>query len=78
MLFNKRCNCDRQMGYQMPMMQNNMVQGMECPVVEPTINKCVEREFYHEVPQDCFFMIEKKEQSIQKYFIYYETNILTN
>ena len=77
MLFNKRCNCERQMGYQMPMMQNNMMQGMSCPVVEPTITKCVEKEFFHEVPQDCFFMIEKK-QSIQKYFIYYETNILTN
>lgn len=53
MLFNKKCDCNRQMGYQMPMMQNNMVQGMECPVVEPTINKCVEREFYHEVPHVC-------------------------
>ena len=24
-----------------------------CPIVEPAINKCVEREFYHEVPHVC-------------------------
>ena len=29
----------------------NQAPAMECPVVEPTINKCVEKEFYHEVPQ---------------------------
>ena len=73
MLFNKNKCCDRQMGYGMPMQEN-----MGCPIVEPAINKCVEREFCHNVEQDCFFMIEKKKQSIQKYFIYYETNILTN
>ena len=73
MLFNKNNCCDRQMGYGIQMQQN-----MGCPIIEPAINKCVEREFCHEVHQDCFFMIEKKKQSIQKYFIYYETNILTN
>ena len=26
---------------------------MEGQVVEPTINKCVEKEFYHEVPHVC-------------------------
>ncbi|MBP3921147.1 MAG: hypothetical protein J6D28_06255 [Bacilli bacterium] len=49
MLFNKGNCCNRQMNY-----SNNMMGGygqMECPVVEPTINKCVEREFYHQVPQ---------------------------
>ena len=71
MLFGKKNCCDR-----MPMMNNCCTP--QCPIVEPAINKCVEREFCHEVEQDCFFMIEKKEQSIQKYFIYYETNILTN
>ncbi len=25
---------------------------MEGQVIEPTINKCVEKEFYHEVPQE--------------------------
>ncbi len=54
MLFNKNC-CDRQMG---------MMDNCCSPIVEPAINKCVEREFCHEVQQDCFFMIEK-EQSIQ-------------
>lgn len=46
MLFNKRCCQD------MMMPQN----GMDCcnrEVVEPTINKCIEREFYHEVPHVC-------------------------
>lgn len=39
-MFNKRC-CDR-----MPF--NSCC--MEQPIIEPTINKCVEKEFYHEVP----------------------------
>ena len=39
MLFNKCCN---------PM---NMC-PMENQVIEPTITKCVEKEFYHEVPQE--------------------------
>lgn len=29
-----------------------MNQMMENQVVEPTITKCVEQEFYHEVPQE--------------------------
>lgn len=55
MLFNKKC-CDRQMGYGM---MNDCCMP-QCPIVEPTINKCIEREFCHEVPQACFFMIEKR------------------
>lgn len=55
MLFNKNKCCDRQMGYGMPMQEN-----MGCPIVEPAINKCIEREFCHNVEQDCFFMIEKR------------------
>ena len=43
MLFNKNC-CDRQMEY-------GMGQNMGCPIIEPTINKCIEREFCHDVPQ---------------------------
>ena len=48
MLFGRKC-CGMNMhqfgcGCQRPQ--------MECPIVEPTINKCVEKEFYHEVPQD--------------------------
>ena len=39
-LFNKGC-CGQPMN-----------QGcMEREIVEPTINKCIEKEFYHEVPQ---------------------------
>ncbi len=46
MLFNKKCCCDRQMGmgFNQPM--------MEQPIIEPTITNCVEKEFYHEVPQE--------------------------
>lgn len=53
-MFNKwgfgRQNC----GCQMPM-QDNMQQGCSCnnEVVEPTITKCIEKEFYHEVPHVC-------------------------
>lgn len=42
------------MGFGAPyMMQGGMNTQpiMECQVVEPTITKCVEQEFYHEVPQ---------------------------
>ena len=46
MLFNKNC-CDRQMG----MMDNCCMPS--CPIVEPAINKCIEREFCHEVQQAC-------------------------
>ena len=55
MLFNKKSCCnDRQYGNafgwnggygNQPMMENQ--------VVEPTITKCVEKEFYHEVPHCC-------------------------
>ncbi len=46
MLFNKNC-CDRQM----EMLDNCCMPG--CPIVEPAINKCVEREFCHEVQHVC-------------------------
>ncbi len=56
MLFGKKC-CRPMMGMnQAPMMDGcgcNQQPAMECPVVEPTINKCVEKEFYHEVPHVC-------------------------
>ena len=36
------------------MFDMNMNQGyMEPKVIEPTINKCIEKEFYHEVPHVC-------------------------
>lgn len=51
MLFNKNCCCNRQGGFGMPMTGCCQPQ-MEGPVMEPTITKCVEKEFYHEVPQE--------------------------
>lgn len=38
-----------------PMMMGGMNQApiMEGQVIEPTITKCVEQEFYHEVPHVC-------------------------
>ena len=47
MMFNKNCCSDRQMGYGMPM------ENMGCPIVEPAINKCIEREFCHNVEHVC-------------------------
>lgn len=41
MLFNKNFCC-----------QNNR-QEMCDPIIEPTITKCIEKEFYHEVPHCC-------------------------
>lgn len=52
MLFNKKECCERQMGYNSQIMGGYMDQQMECPVIEPTITKCIEKEFYHEVPQE--------------------------
>ena len=54
MLFN-RWGCRPMCGCQMPV-QPQMQTGCGCQnteVVEPTITKCIEKEFYHEVPQDC-------------------------
>jgi len=50
MLFNRCCN------RQMPMMMNGgypQNNCMEQQIVKPTITKCVEKEFYHEVPHVC-------------------------
>lgn len=49
-MFSNRCCSNRQfqMGYGMG---QNVCCG-EQPVIEPTITKCVEQEFYHEVPQE--------------------------
>ena len=41
MFFNKNCCGGRQM------------QQMEQPIIEPTITKCVEKEFYHDVQHCC-------------------------
>ncbi len=26
---------------------------MECPIIEPAVNKCIEKDFYYEVPHIC-------------------------
>ena len=46
MLFNNRGCCQNQ----------NMMPNMCCkqrPIIEPTITKCIEENFYHEVPHVC-------------------------
>lgn len=53
MLFNKNCCCNRQGGFGFPMNNGCCQQQMEGPVMEPTITKCIEKEFYHEVPHVC-------------------------
>lgn len=53
-MFNKRC-CSGMQNQNMMMPPMNM-NGTDCcnrEIVEPAINKCVEREFYHEVPHIC-------------------------
>ena len=50
MFRNSCCGSRQNMGmYNQGMMVQPM---MEQQVVEPTITKCVEQEFYHEVPQE--------------------------
>ena len=50
-MFSNRCCSNRQFGMGFGMNQNSCCS--EQPVVEPTITKCVEQEFYHEVPHVC-------------------------
>ncbi len=53
MLFNKNCGCNRQIGNAFGFGGGCCNQPMmEQPIIEPTINKCIEKEFYHEVPQE--------------------------
>ena len=40
-MLNRKCGCNREPNYM-----------MNDPVMEPTITKCIEKEFYHEVPQE--------------------------
>ena len=57
MLFNRRCcNNNMNMGCNTGCNMGCRQPQMEQCVVEPTITKCIEKEFYHEIPQDCQFM----------------------
>lgn len=49
-MFGRNCNCSRQ-----PQMMGGCCRQpqMENCIMEPTITKCVEKEFYHEVPHVC-------------------------
>ena len=51
-MFRNQCCGRPMMGMQQPMMPMNG-NGCGCPIVEPTITKCVEKEFFHEVPHVC-------------------------
>ncbi len=53
MLFNKRSCCDRQMGFGGFGGCGCNQPQMECPVTEPVTTKCIEKEFYHQVPHIC-------------------------
>jgi len=53
-MFGNRNCCNRQnMGFGFAMNQGFQQDFVEQQVVEPTITKCVEQEFYHEVPHVC-------------------------
>ena len=60
-MFNKKCcapmptynNCCNNMMSQMPQNCCGMDPIREQCIVEPTINKCIEKEFYHEIPHVC-------------------------
>ena len=52
-MFRNNCCCGSRQN--MGMFNNGFMTAqpmMEQQVIEPTITKCVEQEFYHEVPQD--------------------------
>lgn len=53
-MFGNRCCCSNRqnMGFGFGMNQGFQQGVVEQQVVEPTITKCVEQEFYHEVPQE--------------------------
>ncbi len=52
MFRNQCCGRNQMMGMGQPMMPMGGNQ-CGCPIVEPTITKCVEKEFCHEVPHVC-------------------------
>lgn len=56
-MFNRGCCMGRQNMYAMPQpmtqQYTNAQPMMEGQVVEPTITKCVEQDFYHEIPHVC-------------------------
>jgi len=51
-MFNRNC-CHKQPRNDFGFYGDFNNQQMECPVTEPTITKCVEKEFYHQVPHVC-------------------------
>ena len=53
-MFNKRCCRNMQQNdMMMPQYDVNYMNDCNREIIEPTITKCVEREFYHEVPHIC-------------------------
>jgi len=51
MFFNRRFRQNNMYGYGMNNM--NCCNEMEREIIEPTITKCVEKDFFHEVPHVC-------------------------
>lgn len=50
-MFSNRSCCNMRQNMFMNQPNQNMIGIMEGQVIEPTITKCVEQNFYHEVPQ---------------------------
>lgn len=44
--------CGMRPGFGMPEANNCCDRQPGCPIIEPVINKCIEREFCHEVQQE--------------------------
>ena len=59
---NNTIDSDMSTDTNMNSMNNNMMGQtpmMGSPITEGIKEKCVHRTIFHDVPQDCFFMIEK-------------------
>ena len=64
-MFSNRCCCNNR-GFGFGFMNQNTC-CEEQPIIEPTITKCVEEEFYHEVPHVCPIHTHKINKHIYKH-----------
>ena len=65
-MFSNRCCCNNR-GFGFGFGMNGNTCCNEQPVIEPTITKCVEEEFYHEVPHVCPIHTHKINKHIYKH-----------
>ena len=51
---NRKCGCGCDMNNNMDMNYNYNYNMNNCPIMEPPIEKCVQKDIYHEVEHVCY------------------------